>query len=112
MFKNIFSFEGRIRRSEHNFTLLIYLVLVQIIEFLMESLNMPLLAILIFPLLYILIAQSAKRCHDLGNSGWYQLIPFYVLVLIFSDSKFGPNKYGDNPKGEGNGAEINQIGTE
>ena len=48
---------------------------------------------------YFLIAQGAKRCHDRGNTGWYQLIPFYGLWMLFGDGDIGTNNYGANPKG-------------
>ena len=51
------------------------------------------------PLLWFLYAQGAKRCHDLGNSGWWQIIPFYIFWLLFQDGQTGVNKYGNNPKG-------------
>jgi uncharacterized membrane protein YhaH (DUF805 family) len=57
--------------------------------------------LLIIALLWFTWAQGAKRCHDLGNSGW-QLIPFYALWLLFADGQSGINRYGDNPKGIGN----------
>jgi uncharacterized membrane protein YhaH (DUF805 family) len=50
------------------------------------------------PLLWFYLAQGAKRCHDLGNSGWWQLIPFYGVFLLFQNSEPGVNKYGYNPK--------------
>jgi len=50
-------------------------------------------------LLWFLWAQGAKRCHDLGKNGWWQIIPFYVLLLVFQDGQPGLNKYGFNPKG-------------
>lgn len=54
-----------------------------------------------FPILFfwLIAAQGTKRCHDLGKSGWTQLIPFYNLSLLFTDGVVGENAYGDNPKG-------------
>ena len=46
----------------------------------------------------IFIIIGCKRCHDVGVSGWYQLIPFYVFVLCFEGGDHGINKYGSNPK--------------
>jgi hypothetical protein len=54
--------------------------------------------LLSIPLLWFLWAQGAKRCHDIGNSGWFQLIPFYALWMLFQDGEPGPNQYGENPK--------------
>lgn len=48
---------------------------------------------------WFLLAQGAKRCHDRGNSGWWQLIPFYYLWMFFADGEIGDNEYGTNPKG-------------
>ena len=58
------------------------------------------------------IAVTARRMHDVGKSGWYMLIPIYNLILACSNSENGENKWGENPKGEGNSSEINQIGQE
>lgn len=51
------------------------------------------------------IAVSARRLHDIGKSGWWQLIVLvpiiggiYLLVLVCTDSNAGDNKYGPNPK--------------
>jgi uncharacterized membrane protein YhaH (DUF805 family) len=54
------------------------------------------------PVVYFMLAQGAKRCHDRGNSGWYQMIPFYALWMLFAESDHGINEYGPNPKGIGN----------
>lgn len=107
MFEKPFSFEGRIRRSEYGISFIIYVVLSTMLSlFAEESGEAGIFINLIFiiPLLWFFWAQGAKRCHDLGNSGWYQIIPFYALWMIFQDGKKGVNKYGENPK------EINAIG--
>lgn len=108
MFKSPFSFEGRIRRTEYGLSLLI-LVFVQILIGAMVGLGVNnssdggsqivVFYILNLPVLIFFWAQGAKRCHDLGNSGWLQLIPLYGLWLLFEDGQHGTNKYGDNPKG-------------
>ena len=36
---------------------------------------------------YLLIPQGAKRCHDLGHSGWWQLIPGYILVMLLGKGR-------------------------
>ncbi len=47
----------------------------------------PLFAIIFLIAIWIFFVQGAKRCHDIGKSGWYQLIPFYFLWLFFAPSK-------------------------
>ena len=113
MFKAPFSFKGRIRRSEYGLSYIIYLATLYFIDFVTqefgdvgETINL----ILIIPMLWFYIAQGAKRCHDRGNSGFYQIIPFYVFWMIFAESDFGKNKYGLNPKGEGNPDDLDQMG--
>lgn len=101
MFSEAFSFDGRIRRLEYGLSNIIYAVIAIIINYTVE--NDESLAVIylgFFPLLWFLFAQGAKRCHDLGNSGWFQLIPFYGLWLLFANGEKGENKYGNNPKGE------------
>ncbi len=44
------------------------------------------------------LAQGAKRCHDVGMSGWFQVIPFFPLYLIFAEGEKEDNQYGSNPK--------------
>lgn len=105
MFERPFSFEGRIRRTEFGLSMLIYAAVWITMNLLLVSLGtagIAVMFIIIIPLLWFVWAQAAKRCHDRGNSGWYQLIPFYGFVLLFGDGEYGPNEYGPNPKGLGN----------
>lgn len=116
MFKKPFSFEGRIRRKEYGLSYLIYLAFSIPFQFAISSAGkdstivLSLFFILLIPFFWFLIAQGAKRCHDRDNSGWYQLIPFYSLWMLFADSLPGSNEYGPNPKGIGNEDSINEIG--
>lgn len=53
---------------------------------------------LLIPMLWFMFAQGAKRCHDRDNTGWYQLIPFYVLWMMFAEGDTSANNYGEFPK--------------
>lgn len=113
MFKKPFSFEGRIRRLEYGLSYLIYFVSAIIVSLLTEVNELfAFLLIGYIPLIWFMLAQGAKRCHDRGSSGWYQIIPFYGLWMLFADGVFGQNEYGPNPKGLGNTDEIDEIGKE
>ena len=99
MFSKPFSFEGRIRRTEYGISLIIYFVIAMIINFILKSgEEAAILGLAYIPMLWFLWAQGAKRCHDLGNNGWWQIIPFYGLWMLFQNSQPGLNKYGFNPK--------------
>ena len=100
MFRNSFSFEGRIRRLEYGLSFIIYYIWMFFSSLIAISMNAEgLYYLCIIPGLYFWLAQGAKRCHDRGNSGWYQIIPFYGLWMLFGDGDIGANEYGSNPKG-------------
>ena len=48
---------------------------------------------------YLCLTVGAKRCHDLGHSGWFQMIPFYGLVMLFASGDKKDNKYGEADNG-------------
>ena len=106
MFKNNFSTKGRIRRLEYGLTILIYYGVTFIIGYVLGYLGitdgatygLEVLYISIIPPFIWFIMQGAKRCHDRGNSGWFQLIPFYSLWMLFGDGEKRENQYGPNPK--------------
>jgi uncharacterized membrane protein YhaH (DUF805 family) len=97
MFKNIFSFDGRIRRTEYGISIIIFAFATVIIKLIAE-LDGLFVFIFQLPAIWFLCAQGAKRCHDVGNSGWWQLIPFYGFWLLFQDGAKDKNQYGYNPR--------------
>ena len=102
MFSRVFSFNGRIRRLEYGLTYLAYCLWNIPMRVMREDQISEGYAIFylvtLFPLLWIVFAQGAKRCHDRGNSGWYQIIPFYFLWMIFAEGDSDTNEYGESPK--------------
>lgn len=107
-----FSFEGRIKRSEY----LVSIVVLNIVSFFVglfigaaSNTSAGIDAVvagvvyLLFGLCYlwIFLAQSAKRLHDIGLSGWFSilaLIPLGTLILFIIDGQPRENKYGPDPK--------------
>lgn len=102
MFKNPFSFEGRIRRTEYGLSFIIMYVYAFIVGIFVAVVNGGdgLMYLMLVPGYWFLWAQGAKRCHDLGHSGWWQLIPFYGLWMLFGNGEIENNEYGENPKME------------
>lgn len=111
MFANPFSFNGRIRRLEYGISYIIYLFLHGVIKSLMFLANDSIVVAIIVLVLsalagWFILVQGAKRCHDRGNSGWYQIIPFYVFWMLLADGDDYDNGYGPDPKGRNSLAEI------
>ena len=106
--KNYTNFSGRAQRSEFWF----FVLFNNLIGFSLLILDgvtsgVPALTTL-FQLWTIVpaISVSARRLHDIGESGWWlllALIPILggpILVLFYAaDSQPGSNIYGENPKG-------------
>ena len=94
MFENPFSFQGRIRRLYYGLSILIiYAVLVLAIiaaRFGIRSSLGTVVPMILIPMYWFLFAQGAKRCHDLGKSGWWQLIPFFVLGCFLQMARVVP----------------------
>ena len=100
MFNNPFSFDGRIRRTEYILSYTITFILIAFANFSSTPSNVSIVGKSVFMILayWFLFAQGAKRCHDLGNNGWWQIIPLYILWLLFAKGDLLENKYGKNPK--------------
>ena len=93
----LFSFEGRIRRRDYWLISFGVGMASGLAAAISESAPVLYLLILI-PLCWINLATGAKRCHDLGHSGWWQIIPFYPIWMAFQEGEPGANEYGPNPK--------------
>jgi uncharacterized membrane protein YhaH (DUF805 family) len=77
-------FSGKATRKEYWTFYLFYLVLNFAAGFVGSSLVENLVTLgLITPL----VACGARRMHDVGKSGWFQLIPFYNLYLLIQPSQ-------------------------
>lgn len=113
---NIFSFSGRIRRTEYAVTQIVISFVVSILFFIFgvslfagESAAagaIIFLCLAMFLSTWVSFAAGAKRCHDRGNTGFFQLIPFYGLWMLFGDGDHGSNRYGADPKGRLSQADL------
>ena len=107
--KKYATFSGRARRKEFWMFILFYIIIAIGLSVVDMMIGMSLLGLL-FALAMLIpsLAVGARRLHDIGKSGWWQLIglvPFIgILVLIIfwvMDSNPGDNAYGPNPKAGG-----------
>lgn len=104
-FSSLFSFRGRIRRSQY------WLINICSALLLLPSqgdnasgIIIILTLIIIIPVIWVGIATSVKRLHDFGLCGWWailSIIPILNLVLgvglAFFKGEKQDNKYGPNP---------------
>ena len=105
--KSVFSkyatFSGRARRSEFWYFAVLNMI-VSVLSEIVPVLGLILALVILVPGL----AVTCRRLHDIGKSGWWQLISITgvgaIIMIIWcaKDSTPGVNKYGPNPKGEGN----------
>lgn len=92
--KNYVGFDGRARRAEYWYFVLVTVVISIVLNLISGLLaNIYALATLIPG-----IAVSIRRMHDINKSGWYILIPIYNIVLAATEGDKGSNQYGPDPK--------------
>ena len=102
-------FSGRSRRKEF-WMFVLFTFVVEIVLAIIGTYNTALGIGLLSGLFYLAIlvpsiALNTRRLHDIGKSGWFQLlfiIPIvgFILWIIWMvrDSDDGVNKYGPSPK--------------
>ena len=120
-------FNGRARREEfwmfQLFNFLALMVLMIVLGGISVLLEVPalmsLVGIYVLAIIIPSLALVVRRLHDTGKSGWFYLITFipliggiWLLIIYCTDSENGTNNWGENPKGIGNNATIDQIGQE
>ena len=98
--KNYATFSGRARRKEYWMFFLFNLI------FSAAAGMLGLTALYSLATFIPRIAVAVRRLHDIGKTGWWYfivLIPviggIWYLILMCTDSKYGTNTYGENPKG-------------
>lgn len=98
--KNYATFSGRARRKEYWMFFLFNLIFSAVAGML------GLTALYSLATFIPRIAVAVRRLHDIGKTGWWYfivLIPviggIWYLILMCTDSKYGTNTYGENPKG-------------
>lgn len=110
MFSRAFSFKGRIRRTEYGLSLIIFSVIFVFVCDRFESEGVYYMILPLLPFVWFITAQTWKRQHDLGISGWNNdtgtgskiIFVFhrgnFSFKLLFKEGQIGPNKYGEDPK--------------
>jgi uncharacterized membrane protein YhaH (DUF805 family) len=103
LFEAPFSFDGRIGRLEYGLTTAAYWAFnLACLDIASADLDLALrlvvlVCILVFGWFYF--AQGAKRCHDMGLSGWWQLIPFFNIFMMIN-KQVAVNAYNQDPDGQ------------
>jgi len=99
--KKYADFTGRARRTEYWMFILIYMI----INVVLAVFGMEIISGLVgLALLIPSISIAARRLHDTGRSGWWQLIVlipvigFIVLIVFLAQDSHDANDYGVNPK--------------
>ena len=119
VFQNYANFNGRARRSEYwyfilvNIILIVPLYIVSIIGVANDStgltvLGFSLCGLFVIGLIIPWLAVVVRRLHDLNKSGWNYFIrlipivgPIILLVWLCTDGDSFTNNYGDDPKNPG-----------
>jgi uncharacterized membrane protein YhaH (DUF805 family) len=105
-YKNYANFSGRDTRQQYWMFYLFYIIFAFVAGFVDALIGTDGLLGTIFILVTIIpsIAIATRRLHDIGKSGWWQLLVFIpiigaIVLIVFLATKgsFGENQYGPNP---------------
>ncbi|ABO24857.1 DUF805 domain-containing protein [Shewanella loihica] len=103
--KKFADFTGRARRKEFWMFTLFYIIFYAVAATIDVVTGLYMLSgIFSLALLIPTLAISARRLHDTGRSGWWQLIGLIpligaiVLIVFYVQDSVEGNEYGENPK--------------
>ncbi|MFK5880876.1 MAG: DUF805 domain-containing protein [Sulfurospirillum sp.] len=107
-------FSGRASRSEYWYFVLINTIITFILIAIGNTIGNNLLDTIYSLAVFIpTLAVTARRLHDIGKSGWWQLLLFvpilgFIILIIFLVKNSMPfeNEYGPDPK-ESNSTDFN-----
>ena len=99
--KQYANFNDRARRKEYWMFILVYMI----INIVLAVLGLDMISMLVGLILLIpSISIAARRLHDTGRTGWWQLIVLIpiigiiVLIVFLVQDSHDENEYGANPK--------------
>lgn len=100
-FRQYANFSGRATRQQYWMYVLIYVVIALVLSVIDSLIGIGLLG-LIFSLIMLVpsISIATRRLHDIGRSGWWQLlwiiplIGWLVLLVFFVTDSTDDNNYG------------------
>ena len=105
------TFSGRARRSEYWFwTLAVFIV--SIVGAVIDAITGGYVFQIVIGVATLIpgLAVGARRLHDTGRSGWWQLLALIpligaIILIVWYATDSGPdNSYGPNPKGGAQGS--------
>ena len=105
-FRRYVDYRGRARRTEYWMFVLFHILAMAVLATLGGTVHEAFFGVLGFYYMATILpltALIARRLHDVGYSGWLQLVnllPFgfiVVLVLMVLPGTRGPNQYGPEP---------------
>lgn len=104
-FRQYATFTGRATRTQYWMFVLIYLIIAIVLGVVDGLLGIGVLGP-IFGLVMLIpsLAITARRLHDTGRTGWWQLIylvpliGFIVMIIFLVQDSVGDNEHGANPK--------------
>lgn len=103
--KKYADFSGRARRKEYWMFVLCYFLISIVLGIVDQLLGTTILSLLfILGMIVPSLSVAARRLHDTGRSGWWQLISLVpligiiVLIVFLAQAGGEENDYGVNPK--------------